>query len=68
MTKLKKIQKEYSNPYSYASVLEKKYVLKSIYSDSCWFEYFYNEYKNKPLEPKAKEFFDKVCKENGVEN
>ena len=65
---VKKIQKEYSNPYSYASVSSKRKILKSIYSDSCWFEYFYNEYKNKPLKPKAKEFFDKVCKENGVES
>ena len=65
---VKKIQKEYSNPYSFASVSTKRKILKSIYSDSCWFEHFYNEYKNKPLEPKAKEFFDKVCKENGVES
>lgn len=63
-----KKQKEFSNPYSYASVLRKRGTLKAIYFDSCWFEYFYNEYKNKPLESKAKEFFDKVCKENGIEN
>lgn len=60
-------KKELSNPYSYMSVCREKRTLKALHYYN-WFEHFYNEYKNKPLEPKAKEFFDKICKENGVEN
>ena len=60
-------KKKLSNPYSYMSVCRKEEFLKAVYYIN-WFEHFYNEYKNKPLEPQAKEYFDKICKENGVEN
>lgn len=53
---------ELARPYSLQSVLRKKITLEALYRQ--WFEHFYEEYKDKPLEPQAKEFFDKICKEN----
>lgn len=53
---------ELARPYSYLSVLREKRTLKALHPQ--WFEYFYEEYKDKPLEPQAKEFFDKICEEN----
>lgn len=56
-------KQELARPYSYLSVLRKKRTLEAQHL-SHWFEYFYEEYKDKPLEPKAKEFFDKICEKN----
>lgn len=58
------VKRELSRPYSLASVRREKHTLEAIHGEKWWFEDFYKEFKDKPLEGNAKKYFDIVCEKH----
>lgn len=58
------VKRELSRPYSLASVMRERRNLEVFHGKNWWFEIFYKEFKDKPLEENAKEYFDIVCEKH----